>query len=112
MSSPRKWLVQASATCPARVLVRPTPIRLQPDLPKAADTGQPIRMIHPTIVRGRVAPQGPAVRAHPIHVARLHASFQSVSPLTNQEIPKAHSARDSSQNTGLTSATGESSSSQ
>ena len=26
-----------------------TPVRLQPDLPKAADTGQPIRMIHPTM---------------------------------------------------------------
>ncbi len=31
------------------MVVRLTPIRLQPDLPKAADTGQPIRMIHPTM---------------------------------------------------------------
>ena len=35
-----------------------------------------------------------------------YVSLHSVSPLTNQDQPKAHSARDSSQNAGLIAATG------
>ena len=79
-----------------------TPTRLQPDLPKAADIGQPIRMIHPTMCgvglpcksrgAGRLRERSPGTAGR--RTSPRPAPKITRSPAYDAGDPKARAARD------------------